>query len=257
MLSGHPPAGDFEPLAPDLDRVVRRALARDPAKRPQTIAELRRELEQFVAAREPGPSTPTSSLPPEEILWLRAVALLLTVATAGVLWAIYVSSVPRVLEPGAVEPLVMISRELADGRTVAYARFDTGPALAALLAVAVAAAVYGLLHRHWRRADLLRDTPDAPIPQSRRVLWLGAASCALYLVRLALERLDDSILVAYVPLLGAALELVTIFVAWVALLEARRTSRPLRREPLLWLGLLLAFIPPVHESLRFLTAWTP
>jgi hypothetical protein len=57
-------------------------------------------------------------------------------------------------------------------------------------------------------------------------------------------------LVIYIPILGGMLELAMVYLVWVAVLEALRTSRPLRREPWLWLGALISLVPPAVSSFR-------
>ena len=54
---------------------------------------------------------------------------------------------------------------------------------------------------------------------------------------------------SYVPVVGGTLELVMVYRFWDAVLEARRTTRSLAREPLLWVGLALALVPPTYHLL--------
>jgi hypothetical protein len=121
----------------------------------------------------------------------------------------------------------------------------------------LALAGQGLLRRHWREAGLARPAPEEPVAESRHVLRLGAFAVALYGARKLLEALGVSAGMTYVPLLGGAIETATLFLVWVAILQARRTSRPLLREWALWLGLGLALIPPTTDLLGFLVRWQP
>jgi serine/threonine-protein kinase len=229
-----------------LGRIVDRATAANAAHRYASADEMARDLER-VAAGAP------DDLLPEERNWLRAAALVSTLATAVALWAFLVSVTPKVLGPGDERPLIMVRSEpLADGRVLSRARFETGPILAALAAGAAALAAQAALRRHWRDARLETPRPDRPVPESRIVLALGAVSLGTYLARAALDGGGLQPALAYVPILGGLLETVTLFFAWVVVLQAWRASRPLYREWRLWLGLALALVPPVRDLLSFL-----
>jgi serine/threonine-protein kinase len=196
--------------------------------------------------------------PHEESYWLWSAALLQTLAVAAFLWAFVVSLTPKVLAPGDVPPLVMIGAEpLPDGRVVSRARFEVGPTLAALGMAVLALVGQGLLRRHWREAGLEHPAPEEPVAESRHVLRLGVSCLALYGLRKLLEAAGVAAGMIYLPLLGGALETATLFFVWVAVLEARRRSRPLARERALWLGLGLALVPPGSELLLYLMRWTP
>jgi hypothetical protein len=68
----------------------------------------------------------------------------------------------------------------------------------------------------------------------------------VYRLRRHQHRLDD---LAYIPVLGGVFELAMLYFFWAAALEAQRVARPLRREPLLWIGLALSLIPHVSQFL--------
>jgi len=179
---------------------------------------------------------------------MRTVALLLTLATAVALWALLLSVTPKVLAPGDVQPLIMVRTErLADGRVLSRARFETWPTLAAVAAIAAAVAAHGALRRHWRDARLERPRPDQPLRESRTVLSLGLTSVTVYGLRLLLDDGTVSSPLVYVPILGGVLEIAALFFFWMAVLQAWRASRPLRREWALWLGALLALVPPATD----------
>jgi hypothetical protein len=239
--------GDARP--PGLDALVRRAMDADPARRPADGAALAAEL------RALSHDTPYG-LPEDERTLLHAVALLHTLATAAALWAIVQSVTPRVLGAQDVGPLVMLHPEpLEGGGVVSRARFETWPVLVAVAAAVVALVGRAFLKRHWRQAGL--DVPAAgPLPEARLVLWLGLAACGMFLVRRVLFGTSGS-LAAYVPILGGLLELAIVHVAWVAVLEASRTRRPLAGLVPLWAGLVFALCPPVYDLLRYLAAWRP
>jgi hypothetical protein len=62
---------------------------------------------------------------------------------------------------------------------------------------------------------------------------------------------------SYVPVVGGTLELAMVYLTWMAVLEAQRTRRPLRREPLLWLAVALALVPPIISFGRILAGMPP
>jgi hypothetical protein len=80
---------------------------------------------------------------------------------------------------------------------------------------------------------------------------------ALFVVHLLLERTTLRGFVIYIPILGGILELCMVYLVWVAVLEALRTARPLRREPWLWLAALISLLPPLISSLRLLRGGQP
>ncbi len=248
MITGR--GGRAAALPPALERIVARATAADPAHRYGGAGEMSRELGRFTAEGL------ADDLLPDERNWLRAVALLQTLATAAALWAFLLSVTPKVLAPGEVQPLIMLHGErLADGRVLSRARFETWPTLAAVAAIAVAVAASGALRRHWRDARLERERPDRPVRESRAVLACGLVSIAVYGVRRLLEDRGFAWAFAYVPIVGGLIEIVAVFFFWMAILQAWRASRPLLREWALWLGVLLALVPPVTDLAAFVSAY--
>lgn len=248
-VRGQRPVGNFSSLPGDLDRIVRRALSPDPGQRQSDAAEMGRDLALLAGATG-------GALPAHEQPWLHVVALVETLATAVGLWAFLLSVTPRVLSPGDVQPLIMLGGEaLPDGRIVSRARFETWPTLAAVAALATGVAAYGLLRRHWRQAGLDRPRPDGPARESRNVLVCGIASVAMYGLHHWLISRGPEWTFAYVPILGGLIELAALFFFWVAILEAWRTSRPLRRDAALWAGVCLALVPPVIDLVLFVRAW--
>jgi serine/threonine-protein kinase len=250
MVTGPPASGAVLALPPGLDRIVRKAVDPDPARRYASAEAMSRDLAAFAAA------TPADDLVPDERHWLRSVALLLTLATAVALWAFLLSVTPKVLAPGEVQPLIMLGTErLPDGRVFSRARFETWPVLAALGAVALALGAYARLRRHWRDARLDDPRPDRAVPESRAVLACGVVSVAVYAARLLLlEGRGIAWASAYVPLLGGLIEIAALFFFWTAVLQAWRTARPLGREWALWAGALLALAPPVLDLARYVLA---
>jgi serine/threonine-protein kinase len=252
MQTGRRPAGVLTALPGRLGEVVRKALEPEPRHRYASAEEMRAALEDAV------PEPRASDLDPDERNWLRTVALLHTLATAVALWALLLSLSPKVVGPGEVLPLIMLGSEaLPDGRVVSRARFETWPTLTALATVAIALAAHALLRRHWKHAGLDRPRPQGSIPEARLVLILGILSILVYGFRRFLETLGFSWVSSYVPILGGLMEVAALFLAWIVVLEAWRTARPLRREVRLWAGMALALVPPVADLLRYLQSWRP
>jgi predicted Ser/Thr protein kinase len=251
MVKGRVPQGDFEPISGPLDAVVRKAIAPEPARRYQTIGEFRRDLEA-------GASRPAGEgLPAEERTFVRAVAILQAVSCMVALLAFLASVTPKVIAKGDEKPLISIGNEPLPGdRFVSRARFETGWALATLATFALAITAYGFLRRHWRKSGLERPAPERPLRESAWVFGTGVVALGVYGVRLLLQ--EHGIPWArFIPVLGGLIEVAALFFFWMAVLEGWRISRPLYREPLLWLGCALSLYPPINELLRFLHAWQP
>jgi serine/threonine-protein kinase len=266
MITGRLPDGTLAGLPAPLVPIVRRATATDPRDRWADAGALRAALAAAAAqlpedARAPASSAAAdagAALPPDEQIWQRAVALVLAGATAVALYAVLASVTPRTLDPGDALPFVSFGTETrADGRVFTRARFETWPTLAAAGAFAVALATYGLLRRHWRHAGLDRPTPERKLAATRAVLLLAVANVALFVVRQAFERAGARAVVTYIPVLGGLLELMMVYQVWIAVLEARRTGRLLRREPMLWIGVALSLAPPAVSFARMMSGRAP
>jgi hypothetical protein len=61
----------------------------------------------------------------------------------------------------------------------------------------------------------------------------------------------------YAPIVGGGVLVAALYWLWVSILQAWRTSRPLRREPWMWVGFGLGLIPPAVELLLYLRDWKP
>jgi serine/threonine-protein kinase len=255
MIAGAPPQGAFPPLSPRLDRIVRRALAPSPEARYESTDAMRRELLALAPRDTGGLLHAGVALADDEETWIRAVALLQSLATCAVLWAVLLSVTPRTLAADAMVPLVMIGAErLPDGRLFSRARFETGPTLLAVASVIAALAGLAALRRHWRMSGLEAMEPDRPLRGARRVLAGGVVVIAMFLLRLFLESRGQWWARTYVPVLGGAVEIAVVYVAWRTVLEAWRVGRPLVREPLLFAGLLLAVLPPTLQLWIYVAA---
>jgi serine/threonine-protein kinase len=190
----------------------------------------------------------------EERLLRQGAAALLTVATAAAISAILVSVTPRVITKNEIQPLVMVDPQpLADGRVISWARFEPLPVLGALAAGAVGALVWALLVRHWRARGLL-ETNGAPIRQSRVMLAAGATAVSIAVLRRVIPL---PALAPYLPIFGGLIEVGCLWLFWDGILEARRAGRPLSKEPLLFVGMALAVLPPTLELVLWLHSWTP
>ncbi|RYZ04026.1 MAG: serine/threonine protein kinase [Myxococcales bacterium] len=228
-----------------LAEVARRASRIEPEERYANAAELLRAL--------PGPQAPLE-LSADEESWVRAVALTLAGATAISIYAVLVSVTPRVLEADAQLPFIVFdAQRLTDGRWATRARFEIWPTLSAAAVWAVALAAYGALRFHWRQARLEVASPERPL-NLRALVWLAVVTNGLFAVHLALGQTTLRGVAVYLPIVGGVLELAMVYLVWVAVLEAQRVSRLLRREPWLWLLALSSLIPPGSTALRLLLA---
>jgi serine/threonine-protein kinase len=253
MITGAPPQGAFPPLSPPLDRIVRRALAPSPADRYASADAMAADL-----AALSGGDERADALAGDELGWVRAVALLLTLATCVGLWAALVSLTPRVLGADALVPLVMLgARRLPDGRLFSLARFETGPTLLAVACVVVAVGGYAMLRRHWRLSGLARAEEGGRLDGRLRVFACGLVVNAMFLFRLLLESHGQGWARTYLPIAGGLVEIGVVYLAWRTVLDAWRTGRPLRREPLLFVGLALAVLPPFLQLWRHVAAAGP
>jgi hypothetical protein len=254
MITGRLPDGNLDALPRPLAALVRRATNPDPRERPGAA-----QLRDALALLRPQLGGPVDELPAEEQSWMRAVALTLAGATAVALYAFLVSVTPRVLPAGDTLPFVVLGEQrLPDGRIFTQARFETWPTLAAAAAFAAALAAYGLLRRHWRQAGVEVATPERPLQATGAVVRVGALIMALFVARLVLLAAGITPVGApYVPVLGGTLELVMVYLTWMAVLEAQRTRRPLRREPLLWASVGASLVPPVISIGRIIVGLPP
>lgn len=235
-----------------LGAVVRRAVALEPSRRYASARALGLDLRRLADGAE------EAALPPDEALWMRAVAVLQAVACALVLWALVVSVTPRVVAPHELDPLTMQpAARLADGRWVTRARFETGPILGAVAGLAVALAAYGLLRRHWRHEGLDAPAPEVPLREGRSFLGVALACSGLFALRGVLEWGAGLSMPPFMPLVGGLLELSALYLLCVSTLEAWRRQRPLSREPVMWVGLILMLTPPVLEFGLYLWRWEP
>ena len=264
LVTGRLPDDALADLPPELAAIVRRAVAANPLDRWASAAELEEALAAasprlpFAAAARPG-ATSRGELSAEEQSWQRAVALVLAGATAVALYALLVSVTPRTLDARdtTLSFVTLGAEPRPGGQIFTRARFETWPVLAAATAFAVALAAYGLLRRHWRRSGLELAMPERSLPATRSLLALAAAIIALFFFRLGLDRAGHQRLSSYVPVLGGLLELGVVYQLWMGVLEARRTARPLGREPLLWLAVGLSLFPPLVSFARILTGQAP
>lgn len=246
MITGRAPVGELGPMPSGLEKVIRRAMAEDPAHRFASASELAKALDAL--SLHP-------ALPDDERMWVRAVAFVQTVAIAAVLWAGLLSLTPRVLQTNDLLPLTAYSVTNVDAQHVmTRARFETGAILLALATVAVALAVTALLRRHWRIEGLDTPDPEPRLQHPRLIMLLGVITVVSYGVRVwavGSPQVAPGWFV-FLPVFGGVLELVVLYTTVVSVLEAIRRSRPLGREPLLLLGQGLALVPPACEFFRTL-----
>jgi serine/threonine-protein kinase len=250
MITGRLPVGNFEPLPGLLDRIVRKALSPDPAKRYATAEELRRDLESAKLLPL------VEDLEPHEQQWMSAVALLQAISTVLALWAVLASITPKEMDGKDLPPLILIGKkDLPNGRIYSRARFEMWWTIAALVAFVPAITAYGFLRHHWKMAGLERPQPDRPIREAKWVFAIGLVTLALYVARRIVERQGHAWMAEYAPVLGGLILTGLLFCLWRTTLQAWRTSRPLRREPLMWVGFAAALVPPMHNLILELRHW--
>ncbi|MEM6731594.1 MAG: serine/threonine-protein kinase [Myxococcota bacterium] len=249
MLTGTPD-GDLSGHSTSLRALVSRATDPQPLERFANASEFRAAL---LSLRSKGG---LDTLPPEYPSLAAAASLAATVASACVLWVIYLSFSPEAIPKAEVRPLLMLTAgELGEGRVRVLAQFRIGPTLLAALAVSVMLAGYGGIRRYWRVHGLERESPNTRIARSRTVLALGVFQTCAYAGRVVL--LDGSTFAAFIPVLGGLVELVTLWFFWITLLEMQRIGRPWHREWPLWVGLGFALVPPVADMARHVWSWLP
>jgi hypothetical protein len=258
MLTGKLPEPKLGGVPDALRPLLSRTIAVDPEQRPHDAAELLAALEPFTppsqspAMRAHGP-VKAPGLPPDELSLLRAVALTFAGATALSLYAVLVSITPRTMARDEVMAFVVFGAEpLGDGRVLTRARFETAPTLTAAAGWVVAFVAYGLLRRHWRKNALEETAPERQLTETRAVLLMALVLNLMFGVRYLLELGGYQRVAVYLPVVGGVAELIMLYLVWSAVLEARRVSRPLTREPWLWAGLGLSVLPPVTSFVSML-----
>jgi eukaryotic-like serine/threonine-protein kinase len=246
MTTGRLPPGDSALLPASLAAIIRRATAADPGERTPSVRTLATELAGVEVGAGGG-----DDLPPEERTWVFSVAILLSVATAVAIYAGITSFTPRIVSDADALPLVAFgAKHLPDGRVLTLARFEVWPVLGAAVATAVALTAHGLLRRHLRHAGLDVPEPERSLAGSRGVFRFGVFLVALAVFRETLSGTSLAAVATYIPVLGGVLELAMLQRFWTVVLEAQRIRRNLGREPLLWLGLGLALLPPTYHFFR-------
>jgi serine/threonine-protein kinase len=135
------------------------------------------------------------------------------------------------------------------------ARFEPSACIAAMATFALAILAYGLLRRHWRRERLERFDPDRPVGESKWVFVMGVISSSTFALRKWLDGHGWTSGTADAPILGGAILVLALFFLWVSILHAWRISRPLWREPRIWVGFGLAVLPPVLQLAFDLSSW--
>jgi len=255
MVTGSPQETALAELPAAVAAVVRRARSLEPAARQPAARSLGDELARALRIVEAAQAGAAEELPPEERSWSVAVSLLAAVATAIAIYAFVSSFTPRAMAPEQTFPglLTFGDEPLPDGRILTRARFEVGPILGATVAIAIALLAYGLLRRHWRQAGFEARRPDARLSGSRKVFGLGLFLFGAFFARQALAHSAARGIVAYIPVLGGVLELGMLYLFWSTVLEAQRIARPVRKEPLIWLGLALSLFPPVYQFFVVLT----
>ena len=259
LLTGAAPVGELGTLsqAPRLEPIIRKAMAEQASARFASMNELSDALDDVSLL---GLTTNPAVLPPDERLWVQAVAFVQAAAVGAVFWAGLLSLTPRVLLKNDLLPMTVFGTRNIDAEHVmTKARFEAGAVLSALIAVAAAMSVTALLRRHWRLERLDGPNPSGPLIESRYVLRLGVITLASYGLRVwAVDRgyvmgsAQGTSALSFLPFFGGLLLLIGVYFTLLTMLEATRRQRSLLREPKLWLGQGLALIPPIAEFIRTL-----
>ena len=181
LTTGDLPMGDFDPAPPELDGIIRRALAPDPAKRFPSAEEMADALDEVIARLDKRHTRTTkknvagsADLPADEMSWVRAVAILQSISTAAAIWAFLECVTPKWMTPDQIPFLVVDAPVLgSETKTLTLARFETFWVLVAMATFAVAITSYGALRRHWARNNLELFMPDQSVRHSIRVLRPG------------------------------------------------------------------------------------
>jgi eukaryotic-like serine/threonine-protein kinase len=206
MLTGRQPVGIFELPGPPFDRVLRKALAADPGQRYADAGALRRDLLA---------ESPVGDLPRRERYRAYGAALLLNLGTALTL--------PVVMSGAATWswPLLAVSVGLLGTGFVAQGR----------------------LQRRWRALGLDREARSRPLTLSPPVLFLSLVSVLAYVLQGTFAKLLAPLSLE-ATVVEQSFRLGALLGFWMALQEARRIGRPLRREPMLWGAVALLLVPP-------------
>jgi serine/threonine-protein kinase len=207
MLTGRQPMGIFELPGPPFDRVLRKALAAEPAQRYADAGAMRRDLLS---------ETPVNDLPRAERYRAYGSALLLNVGTALALPALMGG------EAAWSWPLAVVGLGLLSVGFVAQGR----------------------LHRRWRALGLDREARSRPLTLTPPVVLLGLVSVLAYVLQGPLASLIPAGRLQIIAIVEQSFRLGALLGFWMAIQEGRRIGRPLRREPLLWGALLLLLVPP-------------
>lgn len=270
-LTGRLPIGSLGDMPQGLSRAVARALSPEAGARHAGVRDFLRDVRGERVTDVTMASTPSSPgvrlVPPapdprrldtDDRNLIRGLALILVATTATGLWAVVTSLTPRILDPSDVHPLLMVVLDpLPGGKVVSRVRFEIWPALALVIGASASFAAWTMLRRHWSREGLLGGPPDPVLARDGKLLLVGAIASSLYALRLALESMGQRWLSVVIPVLGGPLEFLAFYLFWVLLVEASRSGRSLAGAWKLWLGLVLALIPPAHNFLHFLWVWTP
>jgi serine/threonine-protein kinase len=251
-VTGELPEAGGARLPEPLRAIVARATHPKPDARFADVEQMRAALLEAARAAPEDPGD-VAALPPDEEGWMRAVALTLGGASALSVYATLASITPRVVNADDVNPFFVFGVvPLEGGKVFTRARFEAMPVLTAAFGWIIAMAAYAALRFHWRSAKLEVHAPGRPLPYTRDLLRMTAVVLAVFVFKLVMVRLGWPSAATYVPVLGAVLELMVLFIVWLAVLESLRTARPLRREPMLWVGLALALLPPGVEFVQVL-----
>ncbi len=227
MIEPTRPGQPRSPLPAVIDRVVARATAVDARGRYSDAGAMLPDLWRAAG-------TFAGDLPPGEEKWPRGVAFLATVAFVAVVSAVAGLTTRRFGFPGRSGFFAGVGLDRLSPVWLA----GTG-----LLAGLASWAAEGVLARRWRKLELDRPHPSRRVDQASGVLWFGIVSALVGVIPAALGWRGPSVALSGLGAAWALLAAATLYQAWLARLEAGRTSRPLSREPKVWLGIGFVVAP--------------
>ncbi len=249
MLTGELPVGSWVSVGEDLDPILKKALARNPDERYQTVEEFQADLKRFNMPEST--VTVRRETHDEENIWIYTEAFLCTIAAAAFFWNVLNSITPKIFLKGEVIPTTTIVSEIRpDGSVVSLIRFEFWLTLLMLLTAAAMLGGYGLLTRYWgKKPPPTNINRNKILGTSWTVLKLGIIIVFLWIIRLAF---NVDFMNNVMPLVGGLLLVVNLYIFCIGILQNQRLKRRIIHEFPLWLGFAISLIPPAVETLKYI-----
>lgn len=245
MLTGELPVGSWVSAGHDIDPILKKALARKPEYRYQSVEELKKDLINLRF------KTSTVQLQhSEENIWIYSEAFLCTVAASTFFWTLTETLTPKIFKKGEFLPNSGLFRDIGDGKFFSPMRFELLPTLLTLLCGGAMLAGYGLLVRYWNRTSPPKDKYAGKITKtSWSVLTMGI----IIIIAATIKRLVNTewLNTAMFPI-GGFMLVVMLYIFCVAVLKNQRRKRSLLLEWPLFAGFFISLIPPSFELLNII-----